>query len=792
MAVDLKQFHQVFIEESYEGLDIMEKALMELNAANIDSELINAIFRAAHSIKGGGATFGFTVLASFTHVLETLLDEVRSNKRGLTPDHINLLLQSVDCMRDMLGLLQQEKNQSTETSDALKAQFEAVLQNASSITQGVDDAPPVAIAEKPQHWWIEFTPKPHLLLTGNCPLRLLTELEKLGPIQVKVQHQLPKLLNLLNPETCYLSWHIQLESNCPAASIQEIFEWVEDDAQLSITPISHLHQPWRVQFKPQPQLLRTGNDPIKLFSALAEVACITHIQCQPTALPSVKLLDPENLYLAWDIHLLCSESQEALMAIFDWVADDAEIIFTQLSRELTAQNPIITTVENPQAPTQNAPIAVASEPLKAQKTPEANKKSAANEASSIRVGIDKIDSLINLVGELVITQSMLGQLSNELDSTRAPKLMEGLSQLAQNTRELQESVMRIRMLPISFTFSRFPRMVRDLSQQLGKKIHLELQGETTELDKTVMEKIGDPLVHLVRNAIDHGIEFPQDRLNKGKPEEGLIILNAYHQSGNVIIEIIDDGKGLDKDRILEKALEKSLVTPIEAQNLSDEQIYDLIFQPGFSTAQTVSDVSGRGVGMDVVKRNIQALNGVVEVHSTAGKGSRILIRLPLTLAILDGQLVRVGNNIYIFPLVSIIESMQYKVDYIRHIAGGCSVFKLREDFVPIVHLKDIFNIRTLRPEDEQPLMVVVEAEGEKVGVVVDELLAQQQVVIKSLEQNYRKVEGISGATILGDGTVSLILDVAGLVKIAGVKQIQGQGAPLAMLHASASVHSALH
>lgn len=644
-----------------------------------------------------------------------------------------------------------------------------------------------------QKWWIEFRPNPNILLTGNCPLRLLLELEKLGSIQVRCYNNLPKQWSQLNPESCYLSWHIELSSNCLLAQIQEIFEWVQDDAAITITPLSAQNLAWIIHFKPHQQLMRTGNDPIKLFSALAEVGCITQVHCNVQALPSLKLLDPENLHCEWDIHLLTDQNKENLMAIFDWVAEDADITLTPLQPCAIEHHPSTDITKALFVISPEAPITtvLSSETIKPQKTPDANKKNANSEASSIRVGIDKIDSLINLVGELVITQSMLGQMSNELDSTRAPKLIEGLNQLAQNTRELQESVMRIRMLPISFTFSRFPRMVRDLSQQLGKKIHLELQGETTELDKTVMEKIGDPLVHLVRNAIDHGIEFPQDRLSKGKAEEGLIILNSYHQSGNVIIEIIDDGKGLDKERILEKALEKSLVTPVEAQNLSDEQIYDLIFQPGFSTAQTVSDVSGRGVGMDVVKRNIQALNGVVEVHSTAGKGSRILIRLPLTLAILDGQLVRVGHNIYIFPLVSIIESMQYKADHIRHIAGGCSVFKLREDFVPIVHLKDIFNIQELRPEEEQPLMVVVEAEGEKVGVVVDELLAQQQVVIKSLEQNYRKVDGISGATILGDGTVSLILDIAGLVKIAGIKQLQGH--PLSgALQGVASTHYPPH
>jgi two-component system chemotaxis sensor kinase CheA len=327
--------------------------------------------------------------------------------------------------------------------------------------------------------------------------------------------------------------------------------------------------------------------------------------------------------------------------------------------------------------------------------------------------------------------------------------------------------MQIRMLPISFSFSRFPRMVRDLSKKLGKKINLKLKGEQTELDKTVMEKIGDPLVHLVRNSLDHGIESPQDRLAAGKSETGVITLNAYHQGGNVVIEIIDDGKGLDKARIMEKAIENGLIPP--GDSYSDEQINDLIFHPGFSTAQVVSDVSGRGVGMDVVKRNIQELNGTIEVKSKPGLGSTFTIRLPLTLAILDGQLVRIGSQTFIFPLVSIVESLDMDISLVNMVAGGCDVFRLRDEYIPIIKLFDVFSIDAEFTDIKDALLVVVECDGEKIGIVVDELQAQQQVVIKSLEQNYRRVEGVSGATILGDGTVALILDIVGIVKLAGVR-----------------------
>ncbi len=825
MAIDLSQFRQVFIEESFEGLDSMEEALMALNINAIDSETINAIFRAAHSIKGGSATFGYSAIAGFTHVLETLLDQVRSGQRGLDANAVNLLLKSVDAMRDMLALLQTEQNCYTDSALALKAEFEALLQipagqiAAPSIpAAGTAQSAATADGIKPTEpvlagWKIEFLPERSIFATGNCPVNILRELAELGTVIVQPSlGAVPDIKNL-NPEECYLAWHVSLASSCQANEIAAVFGWVEDQAKIHIEPVydgaliepksgSHnRYRGWHIDFKPKPHLLHTGNDPLRIFRALQELGYCEINLLDNLSLPNFHSYDSQSLYLHWKINCYGDLSYEAIASAFDWVMGDCDLTITAIepAEELPsepAEKPELTRVKklgeslasNPPpepiannvvpfiAPAPAAVIATAQAPTATPGVAEANKKSASAETSSIRVGIDKIDSLINMVGELVITQSMLGQLGSELNLAAAPKLMEGLSQLAQNTRELQESVMRIRMLPISFAFSRFPRMVRDLGQSLGKKIHIELNGENTELDKTVMEKIGDPLVHLVRNAVDHGIELPDVRLAKGKPEEGHIMLNAYHQSGNVIIEITDDGKGLDRDAITRKAIEKNIISAQEAANFTDEQVYDLIFQPGFSTAQTVSDVSGRGVGMDVVKRNIQALNGVVEISSQPNKGSKIRIRLPLTLAILDGQLVRVNDHIYIFPLVAIVESVQHRVERMRHIAGGCSVFKLRDDYVPVLHLKDVFNLEAGRQRDEPQLMVVVESEGEKVGIVVDELLAQQQVVIKSLEQNYKKVEGVSGATILGDGTVALILDIQGIVHLAGLRQLHQHSA----------------
>lgn len=784
MAIDLEQFHQVFFEESLEGLEIMESSLMELDPENIDDETVNAIFRCAHSIKGGSATFGFSSISEFTHVLETLLDQIRSGERGINTEEINLYLQSVDCMREMLALIQSGEEGVTEKSESLKADFTNLLDGGSSAdneqtkaqsTNGTVSSEETQFSEN--DWVIKFSPYPNILLSGNDPLRNLQSLSALGETEISCDVSNMPSLDQLNPECSYLQWEVKLNTSASKEEVLEIFEWIEDDCDLSVQtvaeasaqlePRSSGKNKWKIEFIPGFDILRTGNEPMRLFRALEEFGQLSSIKVDSSRLPDLHSMDSENCYLSWQIELESEgASKEEIAAVFEWVEDSAEITISSLSegQNSTELKMAASTAQPASASSSSAGETTTKKIVTPSKTKVAAKKSSA-ETASIRVGIDKVDNLINMVGELVITQSMLGQLGSDFDVERIPKLMEGLSQLEQNTRELQESVMKIRMLPISFAFSRFPRMIRDLSQSLGKSVELEMRGENTELDKTVMEKIGDPLVHLVRNAVDHGIETPDERSAKGKDPSGKITLNAFHQSGNVVIEIIDDGKGLDRQKIIDKATENGLISEKDASFMSDEQVFDLIFQPGFSTAQVVSDVSGRGVGMDVVKRNIQALSGIVEISSEKDKGSKITIKLPLTLAILDGQLVRVGDNTYIFPLVSIIESLQCQQEFINQVAGGCSVFKLRDDYVPIIELYKSFSITPDSTEIENSLLVVVEAEGEKIGIVVDELLAQQQVVIKSLEQNYRRVNGISGATILGDGTVALILDIPGIVKL---------------------------
>ncbi|WP_440905973.1 chemotaxis protein CheA [Catenovulum sp. SX2] len=699
MTVDLSQFYQVFFDESLEGLDAMEAELLRYSEGTQDDESINTIFRAAHSIKGGSGTFGFDSIAGFTHVLETLLDQIRDGQRDITSQHIDLFLQSIDCLREMINALSSGDDSVPESTAQLKAAFEAILndevanegeQSALEAEQIIADSATTATEthENTPGWKVTFIPSEDILMTGNEPLYLIQELTELGDHEVELVTEKIPSWSELKPEFCYLRWIVKLYCDCTEQQINEVFEWVADESEIKIEKLA-------------------AAEPIQTSATV------------PTSPPEIEA------------------SAEAAVAV----------------KEVKPSAPAATK-------SADAKAAVAKPAVKAKQA----------DANSIRVGIDKVDSLINMVGELVITQAMLSQLfEGEMTAQSLTRMKEGLAQLEHNTRDLQESVMRIRMLPISFVFSRFPRLVRDTGQKIGKKIELVLQGESTELDKTVMEKISDPLVHLVRNAMDHGLELPEQRLAAGKPESGKVTLNAYHQGGNVVIEIIDDGKGLDPVKIKNKAVANGLIGPND--ELSEEQINLLIFEAGFSTADTVSDLSGRGVGMDVVKSNIQALNGSVDVESVVGKGTTFRIRLPLTLAILDGQLIRIGQHTYIIPLVNIIESLQINQKDVSRIGGEYDVLHLRGEYVPIICLADVFLHKADAHTLTDGLLVVVEVDGGKVGIFVDDLLAQQQVVIKSLEANYNKVEGISGATILGDGTVSLIIDIVSLVRMAGVKSI---------------------
>ena len=695
MTIDVSQFVDAFLEESFEGLDLMESSLLNLDAG--DSETINAIFRAAHSIKGGAGSFGLANVADFTHGVETLLDEMRDGRRAITPEGVNLLLEAGDCLRAMLVAHRDKTEVVQALVDGLKQRIEAELAGgaAPAATPGAN----ASTAEAPTAggWEISFKPHADLLRTGNDPLRMFDVLAELGELAVEADFSALPPLGSMDPESAYVSWVLRVTGEgIEESAVREVFEWVEDECDLTVTPLAGAAKPAEAEVESVP------------VEPPTPVAAVSASQPQSTPAPAA-------------------------------------------------------------VPTPATPVASqAAAPAQPQRA-AAGAGAAASESSSIRVNIDKIDALINMVGELVITQSMLGQIGEGfeelpgVDQAQVERLREGLAQLERNTRELQENVMSIRMLPISFAFNRFPRLVRDLSAKLGKKIELQLSGESTELDKTVMEKIGDPLVHLVRNSIDHGIETPDVRRAAGKPETGVLHLNAFHKGGNIVIEITDDGAGLNKEKILRKARERGLVA--EQAEPSEQDIFDLIFHPGFSTADQVSDVSGRGVGMDVVRRNIKGLGGTVEVQSEQGKGTRLTVRLPLTLAILDGQLVQVADATYVVPLVAIIESLQMRREYIKSVADRTEMYRLRDEYIPIVRLRELFGINGERLSLDGGLLVVVEAEGRRIGLVVDDLMSQQQVVIKALETNFRRVDGLSGATILGDGTVALILDVPGLVTL---------------------------
>jgi len=701
MTVDLTQFHAAFFEESFEALDAMEAALLKLDVGSPEAELVNTIFRVAHSIKGGSATFGFSEIASFTHSLETLLDELRSGAMTATVAVSDLLLKSVDVLRAMLRAVQAKQPIDAQRVSDLQFDLEVAIAKkepqapVAAVAAAVPASPSdskadhgAAAAESPR-WRIRFHPYRELLARGNDPLRMLRELAALGELEVRVDAQMLPPLADVNPQDCYLAWSLELPGEVPEEAIRQVFEWAEGDCDLTVERLAG----------------ETQN------SAAPTAATAAPDQALPPAIPGGGAPGPDIL---------------------------------------SGRSP-----PEPGRPRADAP------------GKQDASVSGLGDSGSIRVSVEKIDELMNTVGELVITQAMLSQLGSHFDGPDAEKLRGGLAQLERNMRELQESVMRVRMLPISFVFSRFPRMVRDLAQRLGKQIELKLTGEQTELDKTVLEKIGDPLVHLVRNSIDHGIELPEARTAAGKSAEGTVHLDACHRGGNIAVEVSDDGGGLDKERILAKARARGLVGATDS--LTDAEVYELIFVPGFSTAEKTTDVSGRGVGMDVVRRNVKELGGKIDVRSDPGRGSRFTITLPLTLAIVDGQSVAVGTETYIVPLISIVESMQLKSTGVTRLSGHSEVLSFRGDYLPIIRLHDLFGVEPRSRALHEGLVVVAEGDGRRVGLFVDDLLGQQQVVIKSLEANYGHIGGVSGATILGDGSVALILDVPGLIRAASMR-----------------------
>ncbi|OAZ98522.1 chemotaxis protein CheA [Halomonas sp. G11] len=684
--MDIADFFDTFFEEAEELLADMEQHLLELDVDNPDSEQLDAIFRAAHSIKGGAGTFGFSVLQNTTHIMENLLDYARKGELALRADLVDTFLEAKDIMHEQLNAYRNEEEPDQET-------YERICQTLQQIA-----------------------------------------LEEIGQ---------------------------SLEAPAETASSAESTEEASADGS-SAGDASETNSTRHLKVA-----LINVDDKDRLL-LVEELEQLGDIESQSG--------DDKR----YEVVLSGSVSADDIEAVMCFIIEPDQIDIQPLaSGEVKADAPAAQPEAEPTADQEAAPPASSTEQKASPSAPakaetgdgqaKGKAKKAAPESSSIRVSVDKVDQIINLVGELIITQSMLDQTVSDLgdQSGANSSLQSGMSLLQRNARDLQESVMSIRMIPMEFVFSRFPRVVRDTAGKLGKEIELVTEGKSTELDKSLVERITDPLTHLVRNSLDHGIEMPEVRESIGKPRTGKLTLAARHQGGNILIEVRDDGAGLDRDRLLAKAKENGLNV---SDSMSDEDVYQLIFAPGFSTANEVTDVSGRGVGMDVVKRNIQGMGGRVEIQSKKGEGTITSIVLPLTLAILDGMSIKVGGETFILPLSTVLESLQPNKDDMYAMAGDDVVLKVRDEYLPVIAIHEVMDVENAITDPTKSIAVIVQGEGRRYAMLVDELVGQQQVVVKNLEDNYRKVPGISAATILGDGSVALILDISGLHRLSRAKK----------------------
>lgn len=757
MSIDMSQFYQVFFEESAEHLAEMESLLLGLDVANPAAEDLNAIFRAAHSIKGSAGTFGFTDLAELTHVLENLLDKIRKHEIALRPEMVDVCLETGDLLKLMLAAHQGGAPADPEAIAVVSQRLQAFVAGdaaaaapAPGVAASTSAPPPEARA-----YLIEFIPSAASAQDGVAGL--IESLRALGRLETLVSPPAdapvgfwslrlfaPVLPDSLAEQLDFIAesgaWRIE-EDRSVTATGDEAFGFFGDAPGLSDEARGYGF------FAPLPAVPggeAAAEAAYGLFEPLPAVA-------QP-AEPAYGFFEPLP-----ESEAAPAPQDEAAYGFFAPLPAPAETLPGASESVLPAAPP---------AAVVPVPAATRAEPTA--KSPPAVKAGATGGGdASIRVSVEKVDQLINLVGELVITQAMLLETVAQMQDAAPERLVHGLAQLERNSRDLQEAVMSIRMLPISFVFSRFPRVVRDLSAKLGKQVELKTSGDTTELDKGLIERIADPLTHLIRNSLDHGIEAPEKRVALGKNPCGTITLKASHQGGNVVIEVGDDGAGLNRDKILAKARERGMQV---SEQMSDQEVFALIFEAGFSTAEQVTDVSGRGVGMDVVRRNIQELGGRIEIESMLGIGTRMTVRLPLTLAILDGMSVAVGDQTYILPLSYVMESLQPEPGDIKTLANQGRVIQVRGEYLPVVVLHEIFGLQKAVSRFTQGIMVVLHADGASAALFVDALIGQHQVVIKSLEANYRRVPGISGATIMGDGRVALILDVPAIVAMGKQQQ----------------------
>ncbi|AOJ23508.1 chemotaxis protein CheA [Burkholderia seminalis] len=751
MTLDITQFYQTFFDEADELLAQMEQLLLNLDVDSPDPEDLAAIFRAAHSIKGGAATFGFSALTDTTHILESLLDRARNHELTLTKEMVDAFLETKDVLSDQLADYRASAEPDAAAAATICAKLERLKAESGAGEPAAAAAPapapaaapaaaapaaePAAGGERaPDHVVEQAVAAAHPAGDADAgaggPHLKITLVGVDAKDQALLTEELGNLGRIVGREAAGADLSLWLESDVPSDDIVAVCCFVIDESQ------------------------------IRVAHGTAPAAPAAPAAAQDTAAP---VAEP------------AAAAQPARVEVFAPPAAAPQPAAPAPAEPAAAAAPAQPPQPAPQPPAEHAAPAAAHHDDKRARPAAA--AAAGAEGSSIRVGVEKVDQLINLVGELVITQAMLAETASAFDPALHDRLFNGMAQLERNARDLQEAVMSIRMMPMDYVFSRFPRLVRDLAGKLGKQVELVTFGQATELDKSLIERIIDPLTHLVRNSLDHGIETVDKRVAAGKDAVGQLVLSAAHHGGNIVIEVSDDGAGLNRERILAKAAKQGMQV---SDNISDDEVWQLIFAPGFSTAETVTDVSGRGVGMDVVKRNIQSMGGHVEITSQAGRGTTTRIVLPLTLAILDGMSVKVGSEIFILPLNFVMESLQPSTDDIYTVGNGERVVRVRGEYLPLVALHEVFSVEDARTDPTQGIVTIMETEGRRFAMLIDELVGQQQVVVKNLETNYRKVHGISAATILGDGSVALIVDVAALNRETRATHGARAGAELAM------------
>jgi two-component system, chemotaxis family, sensor kinase CheA len=686
----LAELRPIFFQECEELLATAEDNLMALDQGNRDPETLNSLFRAIHSIKGGAGAFGFDRMVGFAHVFESLLDLLRSGKLEPTTEIVKLLLRARDMIADIV-----------------------------SAAQNNTDLPPGHEAE--------------------------------------IATQLAATANVAVPTSVSASAARATETLFAAPSAEPA------------VPIPTMHR-YRISFVPKPDLFRRANEPLFLLQELNRIGMLTAV-ADLAAIPMLADLDPESAYLRWTLELETDQKIGQIREVFDFVVDDAHLHIEVEGSPAIAAAPVTQAslptapVPQPAVATQKAAATEAAAPRTPKSSDTGSKEKPGVANRSVRVDIEKLDRVVNTVGELVISQAMLFEQLAMLAPEQFNMMVNGIEEMSQHVRDLQDGVMAMRAQPVQSVFSRMPRLVRDVADKTGKKVRLVITGEETEIDKTVIEQLNEPLTHMIRNSVDHGIELPDERIAGGKPEEGIIRLSAGHMGGRIVIQIADDGRGINRTKVLDKAVRNGLIAP--DANLTDVQIDELIFAPGLSTADALSEVSGRGVGMDVVRSNIQRLGGQVSIKSQPGLGSTFSLALPLTLAVLDGMLVRIGNETFVLPLTNVTASLRPTAKDIRKVPGRPDLLLVRGAYIPILYLHEHFTVRNAVTDPTQALIMLVEVPSlGRLALLVDEIVGEQQVVIKSLEDNYRAIPGISAATILGNGRVAFIIDVPGIFQIA--------------------------